>query len=263
MFDRISFITVACAATALVASIAAPPAAAALKAEEILAASDAIRNPDMPFTSRIFLTEYRNKKRGQEGEITAYAKMNPDRGQFDTLTRIFEPTRDRGKMMLKNGNEIWFFDPATKSGMRISPQQRLLGQASNGDVVTVNLAKDYKAEIAAEEKISDGDRVERDCYKLKLIGLNSSVTYPAIDYWIERGTNRPIKALFYSDSGRLLKSAYYRRYEKQLGKERPTETVIIDGVDTQLLTVLRYTDYKARDIADTWLTKDGLTQVRD
>ncbi|HYL18816.1 MAG TPA: outer membrane lipoprotein-sorting protein, partial [Burkholderiales bacterium] len=60
-----------------------------------------------------------------------------------------------------------------------------------------------------------------------------------------------------------LKSAYYRRYEKQLGKERPTETVIIDGVDTQLLTVLRYTDYKARDISDTWLTKDGLTQVRD
>ncbi len=263
MSNRKSLIAVASALAALAALVAPLPLAAAVKAEDILAASDAIRNPAQPFTTRIVLTEYRNKIRGQEGALAAYAKMNPERGQYDTLTRIIEPTRDRGKMLLKNGNEIWFFDPATKSGMRISPQQRLLGQASNGDVVTVNLAKDYTSEIEGEETINDGDRVERKCYRLKLVGINSAVTYPAIDYWVERGTNRPIKAMFYSDSGRLLKTAYYRRFENQLGKERPTETVIIDGVDAQLLTVMRYSDYRARDISDSWLTRDGLMQVRD
>ncbi len=233
------------------------------KVEEILAASDAIRNPALPFTTQIHLTEYRNKKREQEGILFAYAKMNAERGQYDTLVRIIEPSRDRGKMMLKNGNEIWFYDPATKSGMRISPQQRLLGQASNGDVVTVNLARDYQAKIDAEESILDGHQVSRPCYRLHLTALNSSVMYASIEYWVERGTNRPVKAKFYSDSGRLLKTAYYRRYEKLFGLDRPTETLIFDGIDAQLVTVMRYTNYAARNIPDAWLSRDGLPDVRE
>lgn len=231
--------------------------------EEILSASDRIRNPAEPFTTRIDITEYRNKRRTQEGAISAYAKMNPRRGQYDSLVRIHAPARDRGKMMLKNGNEIWFFDPGTKSGMRISPQQRLLGQAANGDVVTVNLARDYQGSVVAVESVADGDRVQRECYRLKLTATSPSVTYDAIEYWVERGSYRPVKARFYSDSGRLMKSAYYRRYEPQLGETRPTETVIIDGVDAQLVTVLRYSQYQARDIPDSWLTRDGLPHVRD
>lgn len=246
---------------AVLPAAAAPSSAPSV--DEILASSDRIRNPSEPFTTRIDITEYRNKRRTQEGSISAYAKMNPRRGQYDSLVRIHAPARDRGKMMLKNGNEIWFFDPSTKSGMRISPQQRLLGQAANGDVVTVNLARDYRGAVQGVESVADGDRVPRDCYRLKLTAASSSVTYHAIEYWVERGSFRPVKAKFYSDSGRLMKSAYYRRYEQQLGQVRPTETVIIDGVDTQLVTVLRYSQYQARDIPDSWLTRDGLQYVRD
>jgi hypothetical protein len=257
MFDRRRFLKSCTAAACLPATGFAAPA----KEEEILAASDAIRNPARPFTTRILLVQYRNKKLEQEGSLIAYAKMNPERGQYDTLVRLIDPPRDRGKLMLKNGNELWFFDPATKSGMRISPQQRLLGPASNGDVVTVNLARDYKARIEAEETITDGERKDRACWRLKLTAANNSVVYPLIDYWIEQGSYRPVKSLLYSDSGRLLKTAFYRRYEHQLGRERPVETVIIDGVDTQLVTVMRYTDYREREIPDAWLTRDGLSQI--
>ncbi|WP_245559202.1 outer membrane lipoprotein-sorting protein [Chitiniphilus shinanonensis] len=249
-------------AVALLAANALP-AFANVKVEQILAASDAIRNPAVPFTINIQLTEYRNRQVEQEGYLSTYAKMNPDRGQFDTLVRIVQPARDNGKMMLKNGNEIWFYDPATKAGMRISPQQRLLGQASNGDVATVNLARDYAATLAGEETVSDGDRKPRNCLRLRLTANNPSVSYHAIDYWVEQGSNRPVKAAFFAESGRLLKTAYYRRYESQLGQERPTETVIIDGVDPQRVTVMRYLNYRARDIPDAWLERSGLAQVKD
>lgn len=237
--------------------------AAAPTVEEILIASDAIRNPDEPFAIDINLTEYRNKKREQEGKVIAYAKMNMTRGQHDSLVRIMEPSRDRNKMMLKNGNEIWFYDPATKSGIRISAQQRLLGQASNGDVVTVNLAHDYKGVIVAEETIMDGDRKERQCYHIKLTSANASVAYHTIDYWVERATNRPIKSEFFAESGRLFKTAFFRRYEMQIGKERPTETIIIDGIDPQLVTVMRYTNYRLKNIPDSWLRRDGLATVQE
>lgn len=248
--------------TALVAAVALSNAHAATpKVEEILLASDAIRNPDEPFAIDIQLTEYRNKVREQEGKVIAYAKLNAARGQHDTLVQIKEPVRDRNKMMLKNGNEIWFYDPATKSGLRISPQQRLLGQASNGDVVTTNLAHDYKGEIVAEETVTDGDRKERQAYRIKLTATVPGVTYQSIDYWVERGSNRPIKSNFYAESGRLFKTAYYRRYENQLGKDRPTETIIIDGIDSQLVTVMKYSNYRLKNIPDAWLRRDGMATV--
>lgn len=248
---------------AIAAVAGVTPALATPNVVAILTAADAIRNPADPYAISIQLTEYRNKKVEQEGQLAAYAKMNPERGQYDTLVRIVEPARDNGKLMLKNGNEIWFYDPATKSGMRISPQQRLLGQASNGDVATVNLAKDYNATLDGEETITDGDRKARVCYRLKLLANNASVMYHGINYWVERESNRPIKAEFFSDSGRLLKTAYYRRYENQLGQTRPTETVILDGIDPQLVTVMRYSNYRTKDIPDAWLARSGLTQFRD
>ncbi len=79
--------------------------------------------------------------------------------------------------MLKNGNDLWFFDPSSQASVRISPRQRLLGQAANGDVVTVNLARDYRALSAGDEDVDNGDRVTRHCHKLTLTATSSDVIY--------------------------------------------------------------------------------------
>jgi hypothetical protein len=164
--------------------------------------------------------------------------------------------------MLKNGNDLWFFDPSSKASIRLSPQQRLLGQAANGDVVTVNLARDYKAELAGEESVQDGDRQARKAYKLLLSGVAADVTYNRIEMWIDVSSNRPVKARFFTESGQLLKTAYYRRYQLQLGVERPTEAVIIDGLDPNWVTVMRYSDYAYREIPEAWLQRDYLPRFR-
>ena len=87
-------------------------------------------------------------------------------------------------------------------------------------------------------------------------------TYHHIDMWIEVGNYHPIKARFYADSNKLLKSAYYRRYEKQLGLDRPTETVIIDGLDPKWVTVMRYSDLVKRDVPDLWLQREYLPRFK-
>ena len=134
-------------------------ARAAPDAQAILAASDAVRNPPQPFSVTTTLLEYRNAKQTDANTLTVYSKADDKSGQYRSLIRFVAPERDAGKLMLKNGNDLWFYDPASQASIRLSPQQRLLGQASNGDVVTVNLAKDYKAELLAEEDTAD-DRCE-------------------------------------------------------------------------------------------------------
>jgi outer membrane lipoprotein-sorting protein len=231
-------------------------------AQDILAASDAIRNPAHPFGLTTTLTEYRNGKQTDVTTLEVYSKIDNQSGQYRSLIRFLSPERDVNKLMLKVGNDLWFYDPASKASIRISPQQRLLGQAANGDVVSFNFAKDYRATLVAEEEIMDGDRQKRSCYKLALEAAKPDVTYHHVEAWIDTSSNRPIKARFYSESNRLLKTAYYRKFEKQLGAERPTETVIIDGLDPQWVTVMRFTNWVERDVPETWLQRDYLPRFR-
>ena len=248
------------AATLLIASAGA--AGAAPNAQAILAASDAIRNPGKQFALSVTLVEYRNAKQTDGNTLTVYSKADANSGQFRSLIRFVAPARDANKLMLKNGNDLWFFDPSSKASIRLSPQQRLLGQAANGDVVTVNLAKDYQAQVAAEESVLDGDRQNLRCYKLALAAVSADVTYHRIEMWLDASNSRPVKARFYTESGQLLKTAYYRRYQPQLGVERPTETVIIDGLDPNWVTVMRYGNYAWREVPEVWLQRDYLPRFK-
>lgn len=238
------------------------PVLAAADAQAILAASDAVRNPSKPFAVTVNLLEYRNGKQTDANTLRVYSKADPASGQYRSLIRFVEPERDAGKLMLKNGNDLWFYDPSSKASIRLSPQQRLLGQASNGDVVTVNLAKDYKAELLGEEDLADGERVMRHAYKLGLAAVAPDVTYHRVEMWVDSASSRPIKARFFAESGHLLKTAYYRKFKAELGRERPTEVVIIDGLDPNWVTVMRYSDYAWRDIPDAWLQRDYLPRFK-
>ena len=231
-------------------------------AEEMLAASDAIRNPGRPFSVTVTLTEFQAGKQVDTSTLTSYSRTQQQGGQFASLIRFVLPARDAGKLMLKNGNEMWFYDPTNKASVRLSPQQRLLGQASNGDVATVNLAKDYKATLAGEEEVQDGERRTRNAHKLALTAATPDVTYASIEMWVDAENNRPIKARFFAESSRLLKTVYYRRYQLQLGVERPTESVIIDGLNPQSVTLMRFSDYVSRAVPDTWMQRDFLPRFQ-
>ena len=129
-------------------------------------------------------------------------------------------------------------------------------------MVTVNLAKDYHALMAGDEDTDDGDRVRRHCHKLALSAASKDVTYDSIEIWIDAGNSRPVKAKFFAASGELLKTAYYRAYQRELDVERPTEIVIIDGLDRQWVTIMRYSNYAWRDVPDSWLQRDYLPHFK-
>ncbi len=239
------------------------PVLGAPDAQALLVASDAVRNPGQAFRVTVTLTEFEKGQQVESSQLVSYARtIESSGGQFASLLRFVQPARDTGKLMLKSGKDLWFFDPGTKASVRISPQQRLLGDASNGDVVTVNFARDYKAAIAAEETVSDGERKQRRSYKLALTAVSEDATYAAIELWIDADNKAPIKARFLADSGRLLKTAYYRKFQQQLGAERPTETVIIDGLNPQSVTIVRFTDYAARNIPASWFQRDFLPRFQ-
>ena len=235
---------------------------AAPDAQELLRVSDAIRNPGRPFSVKVSLTDFEGGKQVDSSVLVSYSRAQEDSGQYASLIRFVLPARDAGKLILRNGDDLWFYDPNTKASVRLSPQQRLMGQASNGDVVTVNLAKDYLATLQAEEEVMDGERRARKSYKLALKASTAVATYATVELWVDAENSRPLKGRFFAESGRLLKTVYYRRFEQQLGRERPTETVIIDGMSPKSVTLMRYSDFATPPIPQSWFQREYLARFQ-
>ena len=230
--------------------------------QDIVAAADKVRNPGQPFRLTNTLVEYINGEARNRVVLVVYAREDSTTHQFDNVVRYVDPPRDMGKMVLMNGSNMWFYDPSSKASVRISPQQRLMGQASDGDVVTANLAKDYTAKLLGSETLMDADHKNRDCWHLDLKAANDEAVYSRIEYWVEKGTYRAVKGKFYSDSGRLLKIAYYHKYTDMMGGMRPAETIIIDAVDQNLVTTMTNSDMRPQQIPEAWFQREYLPRIK-
>jgi len=247
---------------AFAAMLATAGAAHADPAGDIVAAADKVRNPGAPFRSTNTLTEYVRGKPSNQNVITVYSKLDPATHQYRNLVRYEQPARDAGKMVLLDRFSLWFYDPASRASVRISAQQRVTGQASVADVLNVNLAADYHATIVGEESIADADKVPRQCYHLDMHAADDLATYNRVEYWVEKGTNHPIKAKVYADSGRLLKTLYYRGFKERTGAVRPSEAVIIDAVDPTLVTTLDFGELVLQDIPESWFQRENLARLQ-
>jgi len=239
-------------------AVAAPP-----QARDIVEAADRARNPQQSFRTTLTLVTYENGHARDRVVLGVHTRIDGTSRQFKNQVRYIDPPRDAGKLVLLDASKMWFYDPASKTSIRISAAQRLVGQASNGDVLTVNLAHDYTATLVGEETIKDADHQERRAWHLDLVAAAGEAIYSRLEYWVERDSYRAIKAKFYSDSGRLLKIAYYRKPAPVLGATRPTETVIIDAVDPNLITTVGAAGYRAQELPEAWFQRDYLPRFEE
>lgn len=235
--------------------------AAEPSAQEILAATDKVRNPTASFKFLNDLVEYRNGVEDARLALLVYSKLDPGTEQYRNLARYTQPARDAGKVFLMSGNVMWFYDPAASARIRISPQQRLIGQASNGDVLSINLEKDYKAELVGTEEIKDAERKPRQTWHLNLTAASPAAIYARVEYWVEKDTNYPVKAVYYSDSGRKLKLAYYSAFKSELGGVRPTQVIILDEVDASVVTRMTFSGYEKTDVPENWFDYEFLARL--
>jgi len=244
------------------ALVASSGGARAQTAHDIIAGADRVRNSEQPFRSTTVLTEYVQGKPKDQTVLTVYSKEDKASGQFRNLVRYVEPPRDAGKMALLDGQNLWFYDPAAKSSVRISTQQRLVGQAAIGDVLTINFAVDYTGTLRGDETVTDAEHQTRNCWHLDLRAATPTAVYSRAEYWVEHGSFWPIKTKFYSDSGRTLKVLYYRGFTQRLGAVRPAGAVIIDAVDATLVTTVQFNNPAFQEIPDFWYQRDYLPRLR-
>jgi outer membrane lipoprotein-sorting protein len=203
--------------------------------EEILKIADRARGSTALTEGISWRVNVQTKSKDDKNSITYDLKVKGN----DALAEAVAPTRNKGEVMIFNDRSIWFFKPGLKKPVAISPRQKLMGQASNGDIASTNYARDYSATSMATEVI-DGV----PAWKLELKAKEKNVTYDRIRYWVNKKEGVGIKAEFLTISGDPFKEAtfQYKNKMKTDGKEYPfvSEMVITDSLIKSNVTTLSY-----------------------
>jgi len=222
-----------------------------LTADEIMERADRIRNPGESYYVLAQITSIRPDAEERVEQYEVFVK-----GRDKTAVRTIYPKMQRGRNLLMRGYDLWFYLPKIRKPVRISLQQRLLGQVSNGDIVRADFSGDYKASILRTEVI-DG----LEYYVLDLLARNRRVTYNRIWYWVNKNNHRPLKAEFYTLSDKLLKTCHFTEYKFIAGDYRPVKMVIEDNLLIGHKSILEYLKIERRNFPDKIFNKNYLDKL--
>lgn len=215
----------------------------ATDATAILERTDAYRNSLDSFSIDVELTSIEGA-RSETSKFRVYGK-----GADRSVVEFVAPATEKGKFLLMLRDAMWIYMPSASRPIRISPLQRLMGQASNGDVARTSFTVDYAAKSAVEES---------DAWVVELEAKDPSIAYKKVKLWIDRTSYEPRRADFYVASGKLLKRAHYKKFGTMAGARVVTEIEIEDLLRAGNRTVMKYANLTRRDNADKMFTKDAL-----
>jgi len=238
-------------AAVLVGQVSAQTPPQKPSADKILQLSDMSRNGWISYGVHTTIENYENGSLKDEGVFDVTIK-----GMNKTLVKFLNADV-KGQYLLMVDDDMWIYMPNTRKPIRITPLQRLMGDASNGDVARTRYAEDYSATFLRDE-VLDGT----PCDVLDLHAKRDGATYNRIIYWIAKETNRPKRAEIYLTSGKYYKSIDFNTYAEIDGRMLLTKMTITDKLRSGRTTIMKYDSYGPRNLPDKYFNKDYLEKLR-
>jgi len=208
-------------------------------ADAILKRADTFRNGWPSYVLHVRITNFEGDK---SDEVKLYEVSQ--KGTEKTYVEFMSP-REKGQHLLMLGDDMWVYLPDTSRPIRITPLERLSGDASNGDIARTNYAADYSPVFVRTEMVGT-----EQCNVLELTAKRKGATYQRIIFWVRVEDARPVKAEFYLTSGKHIKSATFDEYASVGGKVQLRRMTLYDEIRHNSHSVLEYSGIAPRELAD-------------
>lgn len=223
----------------------------ALSAKEIVSKVDEARNPQSDYTILVDVSSYSASRQPKTATYEVLVK-----GRNKTVIKTLKPVVERGRVLLMLNRDLWAFFPDVTKPIRISLQERLIGEVANGDLARANFSDDYAPKLVKSEKIQG-----KKYYVLELTAKTPEVTYGKVILWAQEGTFWPLKAEFYAISGRLLKRCSYENFAVLGNKLRPTRLVMEDPITKGKKSILKYSNMQIKALPDKYFAKEYMKKL--
>ncbi len=233
-------------------SVPMPSAHAEMSNKEILQKSDEARGNYEGIQWDIAMDSVENG-REQHRELRVIAKG------YNSLINTLAPGNVKGQKLLMQDRNMWFAKPGLSKPVPISPRQKLMGTAANGDIASTNYAGDYKI-ISTEA----GNVNKEACIVMNLQAIDNRATYDKIKYWISKNRLIGLKAEFYTVSGKMFKTATFDYDNSVTVKEQPREFIskmtITSAIIKEDVTVIKYSKPLLKKVSDAIFNLNLLTK---
>jgi outer membrane lipoprotein-sorting protein len=220
-------------------------------AQELLAKAEAIRNPVDTYKVTVNLVDMDG---GKQKDTRVYESLIKDGNK--TRVNFVSPAIEQGKRVLMIDNDMWFFTPKTAKPQRIAPSQKVMGNAMYGDIAKLSFTNNYNASYLRADTYEG-----KKAHVLSLEAISGKpVTYERIEYWIATDSTRPLKAIYSTKSGKVLRHAYFEKYSNVMGQERPTQLRIESVIEKDRVSILTYSDQEKVQVPDRLFDKEALSR---
>jgi hypothetical protein len=157
---------------------------------------------------------------------------------------VFRSPSERGQKLLMLGDDFWLVLPSSQRPLRITPLQKLLGDASTGDIASLTWAEDYDGSVVGEATMGGAP-----CFKLDITGQRRGVSYPRIVLYLAKADRRPMGAELYVASDKLAKEAAFR-FGQSEGRTVVTEMILTDRIQRDRRTEVHYIARTPKTLGD-------------
>jgi outer membrane lipoprotein-sorting protein len=194
-----------------------------------------------------------------EGGREQHRTLRVNARGYNSLASILAPANVKGQKLLMQDRNMWFTTPGLSKPVPISPRQKLMGGAANGDIASTNYFGDYKITHTVESKVNG-----EDCLILDLQAVDSRATYDRIKYWISKERLVGLKAEFYTVSGKMFKTATFEYKNTITINEKPREfiskMIITSAIIKEDVTTMHYNNAVLKKVSDATFNLNLLTK---
>ena len=168
---------------------------------------------------------------------------------YDFLAMFLTPPKSKGQRVLQADRNMWYTKPGVRKAVPISSRQKLVGGAAYGDIAATNYADDYDATPLPDETV-DGIA----CFVFDLKASTKQCTYDKVKYWVSKDRSVPVKAEYYTVSGKMFKSARFEcEHSVEVdGKQSPfiSKLTITDAVMNKNVTIMAFSVPRLEKLPD-------------
>ena len=191
-----------------------------------------------------------------DGSRKEYVLYTLKKGRDRVVALFVAPASDKGRVTLRNGDNLWLYMPSVGKPIRITSLQSVTGSIfNNADILRIDYAAEYDVEAAEEQP---------GTYLLSLKAKSANVAYDRLKMWVDRQQLLPVTIEAYAASGLLIKTLRFSDVKDFGGGIRRPATLATDSpLHKNYQSVMLWSGLKKASVPDEVFTLNYLPRVED
>jgi len=178
------------------------------------------------------------------------------KGRDKVVALFLAPPSDKGRVTLRDGDNMWLYMPDVGRAIRITSLQSVTGSVfNNSDIMRIDYGAEYNVEATEEQK---------DAIVLSLKAKTGEIAYDKLKMWVDKQLLLPVTIECYAASGLLIKTLRFSNIKDFGGGIKRPATLTTDSpLQKGYKSIMQWSGLKKATFPDEYFTLNYLPRIAE